>query len=159
ALRRAAQSAAKSRSALGGFYRRLRARLGPAKAITATALAVGNDEDFAQHRRVCRHRSLLSVREEHTPVQLFGRAGASSSGSAGRTSSGSSGARSDPRRGFAFGAGPSAPWCGSARAPRVERRSVLLAVVALEWHARLAVEEDLLGVPRAEIEHVGDRAG
>src|SRR5262245_7319404 len=41
----------------------------------------------------------------------------------------------------------------------LERRSVLLAVVALEWHARLAVEEDLLGVPRAEIEHVGDRAG
>ena len=37
ALRRAAQSAANSRSALGGFYRRLRARLGPAKAITATA--------------------------------------------------------------------------------------------------------------------------
>lgn len=34
ALRRAAQSAANSRSALGGFYRRLRARLGPAKAIT-----------------------------------------------------------------------------------------------------------------------------
>jgi hypothetical protein len=32
ALRRAAQSAANSRSALGGFYRRLRARLGPAKA-------------------------------------------------------------------------------------------------------------------------------
>src|SRR5262249_59502997 len=60
---------------------------------------------------------------------------------------------------FAFGAGPSAPWCGSARAPRVERRSVLVAVVALERQARLAVEEDLLGVPRAEIEHVGDRAG
>ena len=37
ALRRAAQSAANSRSALGGFYHRLRARLGPAKAITATA--------------------------------------------------------------------------------------------------------------------------
>jgi transposase len=37
ALRRAAQSAANSRSALSGFYRRLRARLGPAKAITATA--------------------------------------------------------------------------------------------------------------------------
>jgi transposase len=37
ALRRAAQSAANRRSALGGFYRRLRARLGPAKAITATA--------------------------------------------------------------------------------------------------------------------------
>jgi hypothetical protein len=54
------------------------------------AMAVGNDEDFAQHRRVCRHRSLLSVREEYTPVQLFGRARASSSGSAGRTSSGSS---------------------------------------------------------------------
>ena len=37
ALRRAAQSAANSDTALGGFYRRLRARLGPAKAITATA--------------------------------------------------------------------------------------------------------------------------
>jgi hypothetical protein len=37
ALRRAAQSAANSHTALGGFYRRLRARLGPAKAITATA--------------------------------------------------------------------------------------------------------------------------
>jgi transposase len=37
ALRRAAQSAANSHTALGGFYRRMRARLGPAKAITATA--------------------------------------------------------------------------------------------------------------------------
>jgi transposase len=37
ALRRAAQSAANSDTALGGYYRRMRARLGPAKAITATA--------------------------------------------------------------------------------------------------------------------------
>ena len=37
ALRRAAQSAANSNTAIGGFHRRLRARLGPAKAITATA--------------------------------------------------------------------------------------------------------------------------
>jgi len=37
ALRRAAQSAANSNTALGGFHRRMRARLGPAKAITATA--------------------------------------------------------------------------------------------------------------------------
>jgi transposase len=37
ALRRAAQSAANSHTALGGFHRRMRARLGPASAITATA--------------------------------------------------------------------------------------------------------------------------
>jgi len=37
ALRRAAQSAANSHTALGGFHRRMRARLGRAKAITATA--------------------------------------------------------------------------------------------------------------------------
>lgn len=37
ALRMAAQSLSKSPTALGAFYRRTRARLGPAKAITATA--------------------------------------------------------------------------------------------------------------------------
>lgn len=37
ALRRAAQSAGNSHTALGAFHRRMRARLGPAKAITATA--------------------------------------------------------------------------------------------------------------------------
>ena len=37
ALRLAAQSLHHSKTALGAFYRRLRARLGPAKAITATA--------------------------------------------------------------------------------------------------------------------------
>jgi transposase len=37
ALRRAAQSAANSNTAIGGFYRRMRARLGPPEAITATA--------------------------------------------------------------------------------------------------------------------------
>ncbi len=37
ALRRAAQSAANSHTALGAFHRRMRARLGPAAAITATA--------------------------------------------------------------------------------------------------------------------------
>lgn len=37
ALRRAAQSLWKAQSALGGFYRRMRARLGPAQAVTATA--------------------------------------------------------------------------------------------------------------------------
>lgn len=37
ALRMAAQSLARSQSALGAFYRRLRARLGPQKALTATA--------------------------------------------------------------------------------------------------------------------------
>lgn len=37
ALRLAAQSLSRSQSAIGGFYRRLRARHGPAKAITATA--------------------------------------------------------------------------------------------------------------------------
>jgi hypothetical protein len=37
ALRLAAQSLHKSQSALGAYYRRMRARLGPAKAITATA--------------------------------------------------------------------------------------------------------------------------
>jgi hypothetical protein len=36
-LRMAAQSLKDSRSALGAFFRRLKARLGPAKAITATA--------------------------------------------------------------------------------------------------------------------------
>jgi transposase len=37
ALRLAAQSLHKSKSALGAYYRRMRGRLGPAKAITATA--------------------------------------------------------------------------------------------------------------------------
>ena len=37
ALRMAAQSLYRSKSALGAFYRRMKARLGPAKAITATA--------------------------------------------------------------------------------------------------------------------------
>ena len=37
ALRRAAQAAGNSHTALGAFHRRMRARLGPAKAITATA--------------------------------------------------------------------------------------------------------------------------
>ena len=37
ALRRAAQSAGNSRTALGAFHRRMRARLGPPQAITATA--------------------------------------------------------------------------------------------------------------------------
>lgn len=37
ALRQAAQSLHRSRTYLGAFYRRMRARLGPAKAITATA--------------------------------------------------------------------------------------------------------------------------
>jgi transposase len=37
ALRMAAQTASKSESAIGDFYRRMRARLGPQKAITATA--------------------------------------------------------------------------------------------------------------------------
>jgi transposase len=37
ALRRAAQSAGNSRTALGAFHRRMRTRLGPPKAITATA--------------------------------------------------------------------------------------------------------------------------
>lgn len=37
ALRMAAQSAAKSESGIGDFYRRMKARLGPEKAITATA--------------------------------------------------------------------------------------------------------------------------
>lgn len=37
ALRLAAQALRQSKSALGGFYRRMKARLGPAKAITATA--------------------------------------------------------------------------------------------------------------------------
>jgi transposase len=37
ALRGAAQSLHKSKSALGAYYRRMRGRLGPAKAITATA--------------------------------------------------------------------------------------------------------------------------
>ena len=37
ALRRAASSLAHSQSSLGEFFRRIRARLGPAKAITATA--------------------------------------------------------------------------------------------------------------------------
>ena len=36
-LRMAAQSLKDSQSALGAFFRRLKARLGPAKAITATA--------------------------------------------------------------------------------------------------------------------------
>ncbi len=37
ALRLAARSLANSKSALGGFYRRIRSRLGAPKAITATA--------------------------------------------------------------------------------------------------------------------------
>ena len=37
ALRMAAQSLKNSKTALGAFFRRMRARLGPAKAITATA--------------------------------------------------------------------------------------------------------------------------
>jgi hypothetical protein len=37
ALRVAAQSLHKSKTAMGAYYRRMRARLGPAKAITATA--------------------------------------------------------------------------------------------------------------------------
>ena len=37
ALRVAAQSLSRSHSALGGFYRRMRAKQGPAKANTATA--------------------------------------------------------------------------------------------------------------------------
>ena len=37
ALRLAAQSVSRSKSALGGYYRRQRARLGPASAVTATA--------------------------------------------------------------------------------------------------------------------------
>ncbi len=37
ALRLAAQSVGRSTTALGGFYRRLAARIGAAKAITATA--------------------------------------------------------------------------------------------------------------------------
>ena len=37
ALRQAAQSLHRSKSYLGAYYRRMRSRLGPAKAITATA--------------------------------------------------------------------------------------------------------------------------
>lgn len=37
AFRMAAQSLANSKTALGAFYRRIRSRLGPPKAITATA--------------------------------------------------------------------------------------------------------------------------
>lgn len=43
AFRMAAQTAGKSNSALGAFYRRLRSRLGAPKAITATAHAPGTD--------------------------------------------------------------------------------------------------------------------
>jgi transposase len=77
ALRLAAQSLHHSKSALGEFYRRMRARLGAPKAITATAhklarilyhlLATGHAYDetvFAQDEQRYRHRRLQRLHRE-----------------------------------------------------------------------------------------------
>jgi transposase len=81
ALRRAAQAVANSNTALGGFYRRMRARLGPAKAITATAhkLArisyrmwryrdVYQDPGLAHYETTYHERTLASLRKRAASI-------------------------------------------------------------------------------------------
>lgn len=81
ALRRAAQSAANSNTAIGGFYRRLRARLGAPKAITATAHKLArifyrmwkhrenyNDLGLNDYELKHRDRTLNSLRKRATSL-------------------------------------------------------------------------------------------
>ena len=85
ALRQSAQTLARDRSYLGDYYRRMRARLGPAAAVTATAHKLARiiyhmvsqreayDETvFAreQHRQEQRTRTRLQIRARSLGYQL-----------------------------------------------------------------------------------------